>query len=159
MSGLAQGVRDGKSAVSLAARAVVAAALNAAKAEIDPRSPSRKFAELGMNCVNYSKVVTDSARGVTASMLDTAKGELSTLSGLLSDDIDADPVIRPVLDLSDVTSGARAIGSIIPRNSTIDVGATSANANAASASMKAVRAGQKEALPTVPQLFQTTIAA
>ena len=54
-------------------------------------------------------------------MLDTTRETLSGLSNLLDSSMDGPPVIRPVLDLSNVTSGARSIGGLFAGRQTVAV--------------------------------------
>lgn len=63
---------------------------------------------------------------------DSLSYSISKISDMINTDIDSQPTIRPVLDLSDVESGASTIGSMLNLNSSIGV---RANVGAISASM------------------------
>lgn len=118
--GLANGLKNNAWIVKNAAKKVAEGALNSAKEAIDSNSPSKKFEELGMfsdqgfalGLSKYSKVVSDASKSVASTMLDSAKGGLSTLNSLVTDSMDGDPVVRPVIDLSDVQSGAKTINGL-----------------------------------------------
>ena len=59
----------------------------------------------------------DSASDVASNMLSAARGTLTTLSDLLSQDIDADPVITPVVDLTNAQNAAGSISSLFGQQS------------------------------------------
>ena len=71
-----------------------------------------------------------STLGETAT--DSLSSSISRISDMISSDIDSQPTIRPVLDLSDVRSGASTISSMLGLNSSVGV---RANVGAISASM------------------------
>lgn len=116
-SGLARGVYEGESRVIEAAKDVMRAAYWAACNEVEVASPSKKFAEIGMyldlglvkGLEQYASNVKASAADSAASAIDGAKGTLATFSSLIMDEIDDTPVIRPVLDLSNVAMGAAGL--------------------------------------------------
>lgn len=135
-SGMASGIRSGSSLVSSAARTVAKNAYNSAMAELDENSPSKKFRDIGMwadqglagGLENYSRVVEKAAKGVGATAYSETSKSISSFSAAFSDNVEADPVIRPVVDLSGVTSGARAINGILPGSRSISVTASTRRA-------------------------------
>lgn len=153
--GLANGLKNNAGIVSQAARSVAQKALNSAKEAIDSHSPSKKFEELGMysdqgfavGLSKYSRVVSDASKSVATTMLDSAKGGLATLNSIVTDSMDGDPVVRPVIDLSDVQSGAKTINGLFGSRSTITAKATIDNAAATASSIakaKNIQNGSKE---------------
>ena len=106
-------------------------AFEAAKRSIEAHSPSKKFMELGTwTAEGYSLGVTNSL-GMVANAMDrmgdTSLDSLRTAMSSLSTDIESDnyaPVIRPVLDLSDVDNGLNGLRS---GNYSLGVGATTRN--------------------------------
>ena len=135
-AGMASGIRSGSSLVSSAARTVAKNAYNSAMAELDENSPSKKFRDIGMwadqglagGLENYSRVVEKAAKGVGATAYSETSKSISSFSAAFSDNVEADPVIRPVVDLSGVTSGARAINGILPGSRSISVAASARRA-------------------------------
>ena len=91
--------------------------LNKIKSVFDSHSPSRETMVLGqffadglaLGVRNNAGEAVTQANEMASSMLSTASGSLATLSQLLAQDIDASPVITPVIDLS---SARESIGSI-----------------------------------------------
>ena len=136
--GMANGLKNNAWIVRSAAKKVAQDALDAAKKTIDSNSPSKKFEELGMysdqgfaiGLSKYSKVVSDASKNVATTMLDSARGGLSTLNSIVSDSMDDDPVVRPVIDLSDVQSGAKTINGMFGNRATITAKASVENAAA-----------------------------
>lgn len=123
---LAQGVADGLSSsaaiqrVCRAAAALVRAAIEAAEEEADINSPSRVMTQdgiymaegFGLGMVRGVRTVESSARTMTKSALDVVSESVSKLSSLISNDIDAEPVIRPVIDLSGAEKEALKLNSL-----------------------------------------------
>lgn len=142
--GVASGISSRNWIVESAARRIIRNAISAMKAEADEHSPSKETERIarfmGMGLVNgfkgYSKVVNRAAEGVAGGALDTTRNTLANLSTVLSEDMDTTPVIRPVMDMSNVSAGARTINGIFSGGRTLSVGVTAAKAQAASASMR-----------------------
>ena len=123
---LAQGVADGLGSsaaiqrVCARARALVRAAIEAAEAEADINSPSRVMMQdgiymaegFGLGMKRGVHTVESSARTMTKSALDVVSESAKKLSSLISNDIDAEPVIRPVIDLSGAEKEALKLNSL-----------------------------------------------
>lgn len=92
-------------------------------------SPSTMFAEFGqyldeglvVGLNKYSGKVSDSAEGVGKDAIKSMSGAISGISSIVDSDIDSQPTIRPVLDLSDVQSGAGAIGDLLGKEQSVGV--------------------------------------
>lgn len=135
--GVRDGIRNGTSVVTSMAKSMARQAYNAAKAELDSNSPSKKFMELGefssegfaIGIGNLSRVVEKSASGIGSDALDATKRSIASFASILSDDMETDPVVRPVVDLSDVTKGARKIGTMLSGSRSISVSASADRAS------------------------------
>lgn len=135
--GVRDGIRNGTSVVTSMAKSMARQAYNAAKAELDSNSPSKKFMELGefssegfaIGIGNLSRVVEKSASGIGSSALDATKRSIASFASVLNDDMEADPVVRPVVDLSDVTKGAKRIGTMLSGSRSISVSASADRAS------------------------------
>lgn len=140
IDGFKQGIKDKASKVVEAAKGVVSDALDGAKKLLGIHSPSRKFAEVGMQSdegiivglKKYASKVSSTARGVGKGALDAMSGAISGISDIFNGDFDDQPTIRPVLDLSNVESGANRIGSLLSGTRTLAVDTGSINAISAS---------------------------
>lgn len=122
---LAAGFADGIDAnifqAEAKATAMAQAALDAAEEILKVNSPSKETAKIGayfgQGFINSIKEYTPSAYNVSSGMAESAKKGLTEaiakIRNVLSSDIDAQPVIRPVLDLSDVKSGIDGLGAML----------------------------------------------
>jgi hypothetical protein len=81
---------------------------------------------LGIGVDEEGKAAVSSSREVAENMINTAKDALMPLSTLLLDDIDDTPVIRPVVDLTDVENAKNSLPGYF--NSDMDVVTVSARA-------------------------------
>jgi hypothetical protein len=105
------------------------AALNAAKDALDINSPSKVFRAIGysvpegfaMGIERMGYMVKDASVGMTDTALNGVKGAISRISDFVNSDIDSQPVIRPVLDLSDIQSGAGAINGLFGMTPSVGV--------------------------------------
>lgn len=92
-------------------------------------SPSTVFAEFGqyldeglvVGLNKYSGKVSDSAEGVGKDAIKSMSGAISGISSAVDSDIDNQPTIRPVLDLSNIESGANTIGDLLGGKQSVGV--------------------------------------
>ena len=118
--GLANGISANQYLAVAKAKAMANAAANAARKALNEHSPSRVFYEIGdyagLGFVNalgdYVKTAYRAGSEMAGSATDGLKGTISAVSDLLSKDMYAQPTITPVLDLSNIESGAASISSI-----------------------------------------------
>ena len=121
IQGLVSGIKSMASSVASAAKSVVQGAINAAKAALKINSPSKVFIEFGkfvdegfiIGLDTYAHKVENSASNIANSVIDNVKDPLSNVSKILNGDIDVNPVIAPVMDLSNVQAGARALNGML----------------------------------------------
>lgn len=121
ISGMTSGISGGIESVANAARNVAKSALNAAKNLLGIKSPSKEFAKLGRyvdegfayGINSYSGVVDNSVVDMGNATLDTMKNTMAKVADILSGNVDINPVIAPVLDLSQFQRDASRMGSMI----------------------------------------------
>lgn len=130
---LAEGFADGIDASAFEAKAaavaMATAALEAAEEALGIASPSKETAKIGgyfgQGFINSIKDYTSNAYNVGSEMADSAKRGLSEavtkIQDVLSSDINANPVIRPVLDLSEVKTGVDGLGAMFNNNGFVGV--------------------------------------
>lgn len=115
--GVKVGINKGSAGVVNAAVDMAVAAYTAAKKALDSHSPSKVFAELGNFAADGLAIgmergtgkVENAGEGMVEDLITSAKSPLEVLRSLLTDEIDMNPVITPILDLTNVTSGAQAM--------------------------------------------------
>lgn len=123
-AGVAKGIRNGESLVVEAAVDMAIHAYNATMAALDEHSPSRLFMGIGAFASEGMAIGIEKSAGLAADAgaemangtVESARGILANISNLLASDIDAQPTIRPVLDLSDVTAGAQTLDGMFGRS-------------------------------------------
>ena len=131
-SGLANGLRKNANLAVLASKKVASQMLEAARETLEVNSPSKKFEKIGMysdrglaNGVSKnSGLIISSIKDASTSALDAARSSLSNLANILMGDMDADPVIRPVVDMSDVNRSANRINGLVGGSRTMNIDAT-----------------------------------
>lgn len=139
-TGFANGISSGSFYATLKARAMASAAAEAARKELRERSPSKVTYQIGRYfSEGFTNAIDDrigSAYGAGSSIAESAKEGLQRSIKIITDavnsGIDTEPVIRPVIDLSDVSSGANSISSLLGMNPSIGV---ATNLRAISSSM------------------------
>ena len=120
VKGFANGIKNNKYLASNAGSALGRAALSAAKKALDENSPSKEMYKVGdFAGLGFVNALYDNAKDAYSAgknIGDSAKVGLSKAISKIKDavntDIDSQPTIRPVLDLSDVTSGASIISGL-----------------------------------------------
>ena len=130
---LVEGFADGISAntylAEARARAMAAAAARAAERELDEHSPSKVGYRIGdffgLAFVNAISDYVDKSYKAGASMADSARRGLNDAVDKVRDvvdgSMDVQPTIRPVLDLSEVQSGAGRLSAILSRSQALRI--------------------------------------
>ena len=121
VKGFARGISENSFIAEIKAAAMADSAYEAAKEALDINSPSKIFRKLGfsipeglaMGIDKLGYVVGNSIISMTDSAIRGTKNAISRIASIVTSDIDAQPTIRPVLDLSDIKSGANAIRNML----------------------------------------------
>lgn len=121
VEGMAKGIAGGLSIVTDAAKNLAKSALNSAKDFLGISSPSKEFLKLGefsgegmvIGLDSYRNAVGKSAEGVGKEAVRALRDSLSNLGDAINSDVDMQPVIAPVLDLTGVRRDAKQIGSLL----------------------------------------------
>lgn len=143
VTGFANGIGANSYKAEAKARAMARAAEKGAKEELKEHSPSKVGYEIGdffgVAFVNAISKYSDKAYNVSKDVASSAKTGLSEavkkINNVVSGDMDVHPTIRPVLDLSNVKTGAKSIDGMFGTNPTI-------MANVGSISTAMARRGQ-----------------
>lgn len=121
IDGMTGGLASGLGSVINKAKSIATSALEAAKSAIGVSSPSKEFYKVGMwadeglaNGLDaYSSVVEKSAENVGVSALDTIKNSMKRISEATSSNVDLNPVITPVIDLTQFRKDAGQMGRFL----------------------------------------------
>ena len=129
VGGIVKGVTEKFTSIRDAAVNAVSNAKEAVKKFLGINSPSKVFAAFGrgmdeglvVGLNEYSGQVADSAEGVGKDAVNTMSKSISGIADVVDSDVDTEPTIRPVLDLSDVKAGAGAIDGMLGSDRSVGV--------------------------------------
>jgi tape measure domain-containing protein len=121
IQGFINGIASKAWAVISKATEVVGGAVTAVKNFLGINSPSRVFMEIGkytaqgmsIGLDKYAYLAEDSASGLAENVVNNVKNPLSNIAKLVDGDIDVNPTITPVMDLTNVEQGARRLSDMI----------------------------------------------
>ena len=121
IDGIKNGITKSFQKLKDVAKSIGKTLLDGVKSFLGIKSPSKEFEKVGMysdqglagGLKKYSKSVVLAAKNLASDTFDTIDGGLSGLSRIISSELNADPTIRPILDLSSVDNGARRINGLL----------------------------------------------
>lgn len=142
VTGFCNGISENSYKAAAKAKAMAEAAIKAAREALDINSPSKVFKEIGsgvpegfaMGIGMLGNKVDASVTKMASSAINSGKKAMAIVLDALNSDIDSQPTIRPVVDLTDVKTGASAISGMFNGVQTVGVrsnlGAISTTMNA-----------------------------
>ena len=118
--GLVDGLKARQAQLEVVMENLAAMMVRSIKRQLGIRSPSKIFAELGkfmtqglvQGLTASSTAVSDAAGHLGSAAVSAMQKTISDISGAVGDNIEIDPVITPVLDLSQVEKGARGLADL-----------------------------------------------
>ena len=121
--GLADGIRSKINEIADAAIDAAKRAVREAKKELDEHSPSKVFFEIGENVdlgmINgiraYLRRVGDAGTELGRETIDSMKSAIRHISDIVNREMDTEPTIRPVLDMTNVQNGISEINSLFTK--------------------------------------------
>ena len=148
VTGFANGIKFNTWIAKQAAIQMADDAKNAANARLLVMSPSRVFMQTGayvaegfaIGISRYSDLSTKAASDMASSAINTTRTAMAKVLDAINTDMDAQPTIRPVVDLSNVQTGVNAINGLFNTAQSVGV---QANLNAIGYSMNAMRQNGK----------------
>lgn len=129
VEGFAAGISANTFLAEARAREMARAAARAAARELDEHSPSKVGYKIGdffgLGFVNAIRDYASKAYSASADMAGAAKTGLSNaiakVADVINGNIDTQPTIRPVLDLSSVESGTSRLNALFSRNQAMSI--------------------------------------
>lgn len=123
-SGLASGINSGSWAVKSAATTAVNNAIAAAKSAAQVNSPSKRTIPIGsaigeglaVGMNRSQRMVSHAATDLTNEGVNAVATAMQQAASLFDTDMDFNPTITPVVDLSEVRQSANSIGSMLGGN-------------------------------------------
>ena len=121
IQGFIDGLAEKAGAVVTKATEIAGGAVEAVKNFLGINSPSRVFKEIGrytaegmaVGLDKYAYMAENSASDIAEGVLNNVRDPLSNIAKILNDDVNINPTIRPVMDLSNVQNGARLLNDMI----------------------------------------------
>lgn len=118
--GFIDGLKSMTSSASAAGKAIGQAAYDSAKKALEVKSPSRKMYEVGefagLGFVNALMYMVSKAANAGEELGDAtlqgASDAISSISRIITDDMVEDPIIRPIVDLSNVEQSVSQISDL-----------------------------------------------
>ena len=137
VKGFENGIDENTWRAEARAAAMAKAAANAAKDELDINSPSKVGYSIGgffgigfiNSLIDYADKSYEAGSNIAASAKEGLAKAVAKIGEFIDSDIDTEPTIRPLLDLSDVQSKARQLTAILSRSQAAKI-ATSMNSEA-----------------------------
>lgn len=124
--GLVKGMtsKDGKKEVRDAGKQLGEIAKKSTKKALEQKSPSKAYWRMGLNndkglafgMLDNLKLISDASKKAGDTAVDSISMPMETISNLLSEDLDSNPVITPVLDLSNIQNGSGLIDNLLTPN-------------------------------------------
>lgn len=142
VSGFASGISANTSKATSAVSKMASTTAAIARRNLKIKSPSRVFKEIGSRvpegfAIGIRMLGGEVKRSVTdmaSTAINTTRSAMTTVLDTLNSDMDTQPTIRPVVDLSDVETGAAAVSGMFNRIQTVGV---RSNLNAINVAMNA----------------------
>ena len=144
VTGFCNGITDNTFRAKASVETMAEESIKTARKALRINSPSKVFKKIGsgipegfaMGIDMLAGEVTGAVSGMAFSAINTTRSAMSTVLDAMNTDMDTQPTIRPVVDLSDVRTGADAINGML--NGTQRIGVQS-NLGAIGSTMNALR--------------------
>ena len=158
--GLVEGIKAKEKAVYKAGYALGQKAVEGEKDGQKSHSPSKLTILAGkwlgeglvIGIGNMTKAVYTAGHNLGESATNSISSTISRIGDVISADVDAQPTIRPVLDLSDVSSGVNTLNGMLDMNSAIGL---MANVNSISGLASSRQNGNVEVVSALDKLNKT----
>ena len=142
VTGFCDGISANTYRAAAKAKAMADAAIEAAREELKINSPSKVFKEIGSGIPEGFAIgiemlggeVKRSVTDMTSTAINATRSTMDTILNALNSDMDAQPTIRPVIDLSNIKTGANAINGMFSGIQTVGI---RSNLNAINSMMNA----------------------
>ena len=125
IKGFINGIKSMATGVIDSVTGVVQGAIDWAESLLGINSPSKVFMEIGrytsegfaIGLDKYAHMASDSAGELANNVIKSVKDPLSNISKVLDENIDVNPTIRPVMDLSDIKNGSKLLNDMLGNQS------------------------------------------
>lgn len=130
-SSIIDGIKSKQEDVVKAVVEMIKSAYEASRKELGINSPSKAFRDLGMYSAmgfsngikSFSNLGEKEANRLGEDSIKSLSGAINKIYDIINTDIDMTPVIRPVIDLTDVEDGSKRLSALLSKNKGINVSA------------------------------------
>jgi phage-related protein len=120
-AGLVRGLESKRSAIRRKIDEIADDMIQELRAKLKSKSPSEEFADIGRDSMKglaqgfttSSKIVTDAVDQAAKDALTAMQQSMNKISDLVTDELDPNPTITPILDLTRVQTQAKDLNSMI----------------------------------------------
>lgn len=162
-AGLVKGLENQQAAIQKQMNKIADGMVNAIKKKLKIHSPSQVFEEIGRyanqglanGLDKFSDVVSNSSENVGDTAIVSMQKALSKISDSVATNMESNPSIKPVLDLTEVKKGASQIGGLLDQNK-IDVGSVYMKAKALDPTAQDSSSSTKTPTTTPPPVLNYT---
>ena len=127
VTGFASGISANTWRSTAKASAMAEAAIKEARAKLAINSPSKVFRAIGagvpegfaQGISKFRNIVCNATAGMTDAAVNGTRRAISKMSDIISGNIETQPTIRPVVDLSNVRAGAAAVSGMFSSNQSV----------------------------------------
>mgnify|MGYP001569725469 CR=1 FL=1 len=135
-AGIVKGLQNQQAAIEKQMDKIADAMVKSIKKKLGIKSPSKVFGELGKFSAqglargldNNAGVVVKSAESMADTAIVSLRKSLSNVDKMVAGNVDLQPAIRPVLDLTDIRKNAGKLGSLLPNGAKMTVSGAYSNA-------------------------------
>ena len=129
VTGFANGISANSYKAAAKSKAMAQAAVKAAKEALAINSPSKVFRAIGagvpegfaQGISNFGNMITSATEDMTFAAVHSSKRAIARIADIVSNDMDSQPTIRPIVDLSNVEAGAAAVSGMFSATPSIGV--------------------------------------
>lgn len=154
VQGFANGVSSNTYLATSKVQTLATSTANTARAKLQVKSPSRVFYKIGTNVVEgFANAIFDGTTSANKAISNLSEqtrigmtNSISKLAALVENGIEANPVIRPVMDLSEIQNGTNQMSSIFNRFDGFGVSGSYRVAMQAQSSIGGIMASRSESL-------------
>lgn len=119
--GYVNGLRDKKSAIRQEIEEIADMIVQTLRNKLKSKSPSQVFVEIGRDSMegmaiglsNSSKLVTNAVTGVANDAMNAMRRSMTNIGNIVSSELNTNPTITPILDLSQVQSGSSRLSELL----------------------------------------------
>lgn len=151
--GLVDGLKKQQAKIEKVMEDIAEAMVKAIKKKLKIKSPSREFADIGIysaeglasGLMETSSAVEASAENVGKNAILALRKSISGMRELIEGNVDMDPTIRPVIDLTGIKKDASNLIAMLPDQLTLSTGASYGQAKNARVSYDATELAKAQA--------------